>query len=225
MAKIIKFRKPRISVGRRGMRISRPSVRIGGRAGLNISGRGIRGSLQTDRRGRKKGCGLVVFALLVAIAGFMLGQEISFAKPEFQFLDFQIFLPIVVKPLEPTPPPTAVPTETPTPEPPDIRIDILNVYANGAGTDEPDEYVEFKNIGSDPIQLENWTLRDIQNHIFTFPTFTMIPGQVCRVYTNQIHPEYCGFSYGSGSAIWNNTGDCAYIRDAGYNLKGQYCYP
>ena len=41
----------------------------------------------------------------------------------------------------------------------------------------------------------------------------MLPGQVCRIYTNEYHPECCGFNYGSGSAIWNNTGDCAYLRD------------
>ena len=45
------------------------------------------------------------------------------------------------------------------------------------------------------------------------PSFLMQPGQDCRVYTNENHPEWCGFNYGSGSAIWNNTGDCAYLED------------
>jgi hypothetical protein len=29
----------------------------------------------------------------------------------------------------------------------------------------------------------------------------MQPGQVFRVYTNEYHPEWCGFSYGSGALL------------------------
>ena len=50
------------------------------------------------------------------------------------------------------------------------------------------------------------------------------PGQECRIYTNEFHPEWCGFSYGSGSAIWNNTGDCANLRDGQGTQIDQYCY-
>jgi hypothetical protein len=53
----------------------------------------------------------------------------------------------------------------------------------------------------------------------------MQPGQVCRVYTNEFHPEWCGFNYGRGSAIWNNSGDCAYLRDGQGNPIHEYCYP
>jgi hypothetical protein len=42
---------------------------------------------------------------------------------------------------------------------------------------------------------------DAANHDFTFPTFGITPGQTCRVSSNENHPEYCGFNYGSGSAI------------------------
>ena len=46
----------------------------------------------------------------------------------------------------------------------------------------------------------------------------------CRVYTDEAHPEWCNFNYGSGTAIWNNSGDCAYLRDAQGNLVDSYCY-
>jgi hypothetical protein len=52
----------------------------------------------------------------------------------------------------------------------------------------------------------------------------MGPGKVGRVYTNEYHPEWCGFNYGSGSAIWNNTGDTAYLRDDVGTLIDQYSY-
>ena len=57
------------------------------------------------------------------------------------------------------------------------------------------------------------------------PAHIMNPGDTCRVYTNEDHPEYCGFNYGRGSAIWTNTGDCAFLKDGLEVLKDQYCYP
>ena len=88
-----------------------------------------------------------------------------------------------------------------------------------------EEYVEIRNDDIKDIQLQNWTLRDESNHVFTFPPFVMQPDQVCRVYTNENHPEWCSFNYGSGSAIWNNSGDCGYLKDSSNALVDQYCYP
>jgi hypothetical protein len=101
---------------------------------------------------------------------------------------------------------------------------IVTISYSGSGSTEPDEYVEIRNDGSAAAQLSGWTLSDIANHVFTFPSFLMAPGQACRVYTNQYHPESCGFTYGSDSAIWNNSGDCAYLRDSDGNLVDDYCY-
>ena len=121
--------------------------------------------------------------------------------------------------------PTRTPTRTPTPIPVDGNIQILSIYYDGSGLNEPDEYVEIKNLGSTSVQIQNWTLRDEAYHIFTFPQFVMVPNQICRIYTNETHSEYCGFNYHSGSAIWNNSGDCGYLRNSSDVLKSQYCYP
>jgi hypothetical protein len=42
--------------------------------------------------------------------------------------------------------------------------------------------------------------------VFHFPAgFVMQPGQVCRVYTDELHPGWCGLSFGYGkSGVWNN---------------------
>lgn len=37
--------------------------------------------------------------------------------------------------------------------------------------------------------------------------------KVCRVYANELHPEWCGFNRSSGPAIGNGRGDCAQLRD------------
>jgi hypothetical protein len=104
-------------------------------------------------------------------------------------------------------------------------VNITTIFYDGAGSQEPDEYVETKNDDTKPIQLQNWTLSDAANHVFTFPSFVFQPGQVCRVYTNEVHPEWCGFSYGSGSAIWNNSGDTATLRDGNGTVVDSYTYP
>ena len=129
----------------------------------------------------------------------------------------------------PTPTSTRTPTRTPTPtatsQPSttgDVRITYI--FVDGAGSQEPDEYVRIRNYDTRSIQLSGWTLRDEANHVFTFPSHIMEPDQVCRVYTNEDHPEWCGFNYGSGSAIWNNGGDCAYLRNSVGTLIDTYCY-
>jgi len=161
---------------------------------------------------------------------------------------YQTYLPIVMKEILITPTRTSTPTRTPTPtstttippsptntatptrtstqQPPITgNVVITTIFYDGSGSTEPDEYVEIRNDDTFSIQLANWTLRDEASHIFTFPSFVIQPGQVCRVYTNQDHPEYCGFNYHSGVAIWNNGGDCAYLHASSNTLIDQYCYP
>ena len=94
----------------------------------------------------------------------------------------------------------------------DIRL--VQIYYNPPGSTEGGEYVVIRNFDTNGIQLQNWTLRDSANHVFTFPSFVIQPNQTCRVYTNENHPEWCSFNYGSGSAIWNNTGDTATLRNS-----------
>jgi len=103
---------------------------------------------------------------------------------------------------------------------------ITTVFYDGViPSTEADEYVESWNDDSISIQLNNWTLKDDgDKHTFTFPSFLLAPDQVCRIYTNEYHPEWCGFNYGSGTAIWNNDGDTATLRDGYGTLIDEYSY-
>jgi competence protein ComEC len=180
----------------------------------------------------------------------VIGDNASYTvHPEFELTDLYVYLTTILRsPPTDTPTPTSVPpTETPLPSAtatptrtPTItmtptatnlpvhntgNVQITGIFYDGAGSQEPDEYVDIQNQESFSIQLQGWTLRDAASHIYTFPNYVMQSGQVCRVYTNQNHPEWCGFSYGSGSAIWNNTGDTAYLRDGNGTLIDTYTYP
>jgi hypothetical protein len=70
--------------------------------------------------------------------------------------------------------------------------------------------------GGAPADIGGWRLNaGDPGQDFIFPSFVLQPGQACRVYTNESHPESCDFNFGSGRAIWNNQGDCGYLYDAG----------
>ena len=102
---------------------------------------------------------------------------------------------------------------------------IVEIFSNGIkGTQEPDEYVEILNEGTVSIQLKDWMLSDESGHSFIFPEFMLEPGKRCRIYTNEDHPEWCGFSFENSQAIWGNSGDCATLRDRQALIVDEACY-
>lgn len=104
-----------------------------------------------------------------------------------------------------TPVPTANPTPTPTPPPGIVVIECI-FFDGLVPRSEADEYVQIANLGSVAVPLEGWTLQDVADGspTFTFPVYTIAPGQQVRVYTNQIYPEWGGFSFQRRNSIWNN---------------------
>jgi len=72
---------------------------------------------------------------------------------------------------------------------------------------ESDEYVEITNLGDRAQDLAGWELKDISEGYpsFTFPSYILAPGKSIRVYTDEYHPEWGGFSFEYGRAIWNNS--------------------
>ena len=105
----------------------------------------------------------------------------------------------------------------------DIQITRID-YDGVANTYEPDEYVEIMNFDTNSIQLHNWTLRDLAEHVYTFSSFVIAPNQTCRIYTNETHADFCSFNYGSSQGIWNNTRDTAYLKDSTGKLIDEYSY-
>jgi len=47
MGKLLTIRKPKLRVTKKGIKVSSPSARIGGKAGVNISKRGVSASVRT----------------------------------------------------------------------------------------------------------------------------------------------------------------------------------
>ena len=128
---------------------------------------------------------------------------------------------------KPTPTPISIAPPVPPPPPGgDGNVIISFIYYDGqVPRVESDEYAEITNTGSAPVDLKGWTLNaGDRGQDFRFPSYTLEPGKSCRVYTNEIHPESCGFSFRSGRAIWNNEGDCGYLYDDEGALVSRKCY-
>ena len=128
----------------------------------------------------------------------------------------------------PTPTSGPPPSATPTPQAiPDVRIRCI-FFDGVVSRQEPDEYVEIFNAGKAPQDLEGWSLMDISDGLptFVFPQRTLAPGSTVRLYTNEVHEEWGGFSFGRGSAVWSNSDpDTAGLYDAQGRLVSTKSYP
>lgn len=94
-------------------------------------------------------------------------------------------------------------TDEPTP---DVRIECI-MYQGKEFETEGDEYVQIKNYGTAAQDLLGWTLTKLNaaEVTFTFPeSFVLEPEMSIRVYTNEIHTEWGGFSFESEESIWTN---------------------
>jgi len=101
------------------------------------------------------------------------------------------------------------PLTLPPPPPTEVQnIQITYIFYDGqVPRVESDEYVEITNLGEQPQDLAGWVLQDISDGYpsFIFSTYILEPGESVRVYTNEYHPEWGGFSFESSRAIWNNS--------------------
>lgn len=127
--------------------------------------------------------------------------------------------------------PTAQPTQPPAPLPTLLPLSagevvISYIFYDGVESHtEGDEYAVITNRGGMTVNLEGWRLNaGDPGQDFWFPAYDLAPGQSCRVYTNRVYPEHCGFSFGRGRAIWANRGECGYLYDQGGVEVSRYCY-
>jgi hypothetical protein len=163
------------------------------------------------------------------------------------------FTPVVaVTPTTKTPTPTASPTPSRTPTvtvtpttqtiitttatpAPSVTpalsgsVIIVNVmYTGTASLNQSDQYVEVLNRSQTQVNVGNWILHaQSSGRVFLFPSGLLLaPGQACRIYGNSPPANApCGpLSFNSPTPVWNEVGDIAELRDAGYVLMSMYTY-
>lgn len=91
-------------------------------------------------------------------------------------------------PITKLPPPT---TEPPSPATTG-NAQLIDNFVDGAESSKPDEYEEIRKNETNFIQLQNWTLREIAKHLFTFPSIVIASNQAFQFYTIECDPKSCG---------------------------------
>lgn len=85
------------------------------------------------------------------------------------------------------------------------------------------EWVCFSNYGGD-ADVTGWRVRDEANHTYVFPSFTLPAGETVRLHTGSGPDGQTDLYWGSGRAIWNNSGDTVYLYNARGSLVDRYGY-
>jgi hypothetical protein len=97
-------------------------------------------------------------------------------------------------------------------------IQFGKIQYNSPGTDRATnlsvngEYVIIKNLGTTARSLTGWTVRDAQNHVYKFGTFTLGARKSVVLRTGKGTNTSTTRYWGLGWHVWNNTGDKAILR-------------
>ncbi len=111
---------------------------------------------------------------------------------------------------------------------PDIFcIGIYYFKFNAHGDDRRnlnDEYIEFRNKCTYPVNMEGWSVKDKAGHSYTFPDYTAPNKTLFRLRTGEGEDHNNDLYWGSSKAIWNNAGDGMEMRDENGRLILNYTY-
>jgi len=109
-------------------------------------------------------------------------------------------------------------------------VSIADIHYDGVvPRTEADEYVVISNGSNAPVDVSGYYIypatTGTQGSTFYFPKDSTIkPGSSVRIYTNEIHKETGGYSFGSGKALWSNNGGLAVLKDSNGKKLGEYKY-
>ncbi len=110
----------------------------------------------------------------------------------------------------------------------DVALKIVHIEANAPGDDRENpngEWIEIANQSSEPVQMEDYTLKDEANHIYTFGDFVVESGTSFRLYSGQGQDGETELYWGlDGESVWNNGSDAAFLRDVQGALIDTYAY-
>ena len=110
------------------------------------------------------------------------------------------------------------------------RISIADINFDGVvPKTESDEFVLIKNSSKDAVDVSGYFIypatSGTQGSTFYFPKGSVIkPNSSVRIYTNEIHKETGGYSWGSGKALWSNSGGLGVVKDNNGKKLGEYKY-
>jgi competence protein ComEC len=134
--------------------------------------------------------------------------------------------------IEPTGTPTLAPSATLAPtitstaakSSPDTGLFIADIVYDPPGNALNGEVVLIENTLESPVDLAGWTLRDDQKNVFTFPAVVLGSGQTVSVWSRTGVDTTSNLYWNLDAEIWNDGGDCGYLRDESGKLQSYICY-
>lgn len=109
-------------------------------------------------------------------------------------------------------------------------LDIIFLVWDAPGPDDENpngEYVQIRNTSANPVSLSGYRLNDAASNVFIFPAFTLNAGQQINVYSGCGNDTNNALYWCAEGAVWNNSGDTAFLTDAEgkyidhYEIEGQ----
>lgn len=114
------------------------------------------------------------------------------------------------------------PEPEPEPEGNEDGVYISDTQFDPPGNDQGEnlvnEWVQITNSDNEAVNLDGWTLKDEADFTYTFGAFTLDAGASVKVRTGHGTDTEADVYWNRGSAVWNNTGDNAYLHDDGGSL-------
>jgi endonuclease YncB( thermonuclease family) len=108
------------------------------------------------------------------------------------------------------------------------RIAVQTVQEDAQGDEYDnlnDEYVVFENPENASIDLTGYTVEDEAGKEYTFPDgFTLGAGETVTLHSGSGTDTSTDLYWGSGSPIWNNSGDTVYVFDDSGTIVVEYPY-
>ena len=162
-------------------------------------------------------------AIMVTIAGMVMGAQTLFEH--LLYPSSIIVSSASIPPLMPSA--TPVPTTTTTPARNAQAVPgvyLVDIVYDPTGSNFSSEYVLIANSLDYPVDLAGWTLRDDRKNIYTFPTYSLGAGQNVKIWTRTGVNSTDNLYWSLHSQVWNNGGDCGYLRNDNGKLQSYICY-
>ena len=104
-----------------------------------------------------------------------------------------------------------------------LAITAANFEATSPEKDNlNDEWVQISNSGTADVSLAGWTLEDGQNHTYSFPDVSLVAGAKLKVHSGAGTDTAEDLFWNRSSAVWNNNGDTATLKDAAGVVVSRY---
>jgi Lamin Tail Domain len=104
------------------------------------------------------------------------------------------------------------------------QVRIQQIVYNPPGPDVELERVAIINDTADAIDMGQWTLRDLADHVFRFPPFVLDSGFGVTIWTGTGVNNSDNLYWDRHAAVWNNSGDTAVLSDARGTEVARYTY-